>query len=122
MNPLLILLLLALLQTKHLVVDWCWQTPYELDNKGKYLHWGGIQHAAKHAISTGICFVAFSPHMALAAVVIDFLAHYHIDWAKMNLNTYWQLHPLHHAKFWWLMGADQWAHQMTYLLLTLLVF
>ena len=47
--------LLLLLQIKHLIVDWFWQTPVELQNKGHYLHKGGIHHAAKHAIGTLLC-------------------------------------------------------------------
>ena len=117
-----IILLLAMLQLKHLIVDWCWQPPYELDNKGTYGHWGGVRHALKNAIGTGLCVLPFVPWMVPKVILIDFLCHYHIDFSKMNLNRHWGLHPLEHARFWWLMGADQWAHQMTYLLLTLLVF
>jgi len=49
-----VLLILLLLQIKHLIVDWCWQPAYEWQNKGTYGHWGGIRHALKNAIGTGL--------------------------------------------------------------------
>ena len=119
-----ILLLLWMFTVKHFLVDFVFQTAEEVEHKGTYLDYRGVKHSIKHAFGTlfVLLILGASFEQSWMYAAADFVIHYHIDWAKMNLNTYWQLHPLHHAKFWWLMGADQWAHQMTYLLLTLLVF
>ena len=117
--------LLLLLQTKHLIVDWFWQPPYEFLNKGTYGHWGGIRHALKHAIGTAICLFCISFLRPVYPLIIilslfDFLVHYHIDWAKMNLNRLLKVGP-NDARFWALVGIDQYLHQITYLLITLAV-
>lgn len=118
---------LFLVQIKHLVVDWMWQPPFEFLNKGTYGHWGGIRHAGKNAIGTALAiYLGFNgfdltgsgpvtPALALWLGFIDFVIHYHIDWTKVRLNARWKLGPLTHAQFWWLTGADQAAHQITYL-------
>ena len=113
-----LLALLILLQVKHLIVDWCWQPAYEWMNKGKYGHPGGLRHSAKNAVGTMLCFMFFvSPLAALGVLVIDFLVHYHIDWAKMNINKKMKWGPTTHDEFWALTGADQFLHQVTYILL-----
>lgn len=116
MNSTIIAMLL--LQIKHLIVDWCWQPPYEWQNKGTYGHFGGIRHAAKNAIGTALCFVPFVAVPALVAItLIDFVLHYHIDWAKMSINKALDLSPSKNAEFWYLTGFDQFLHQLTYLIL-----
>jgi len=116
-----VLLILLLLQIKHLIVDWCWQPAYEWQNKGTYGHWGGIRHALKNAIGTGLCFAFFVPLPLVAAIIaIDFIAHYHIDFTKMNINRIKGWGPTTHDQFWMLIGLDQFLHQITYLFLVLL--
>jgi hypothetical protein len=46
------LLLLFLLFTKHLILDFLYQPPYQWKNKGTYGHLGGIVHAGQHALAT----------------------------------------------------------------------
>jgi hypothetical protein len=114
---------LALLQIKHLIVDWCWQPAYEYLNKGTYGHWGGVRHALKNAVGTGACFVAFvEPLTVLLILVGDFLLHYHIDYSKVNINKRMGWGPTTHAEYWALTGADQTAHQLCYLLWLALAF
>lgn len=118
-----LLVCMALLQIKHLVVDWCWQPPYEWMNKGFYGHWGGIRHSLKNAVGTGLCFVPFADPITVAAVtVMDFVAHYHIDYGKVNINKAMGWGPLTHDQFWRLTGADQAAHQLCYVLWLTFVF
>jgi Protein of unknown function (DUF3307). len=112
-----ILLLFLLLQTKHLIIDWIWQPEYEWKNKGTYGHFGGIRHAGKNAIGTGICFYIFVGLWAIPIAVFDFMIHYHIDWSKMNINKKTGWGPLTHCQFWWLTGFDQYLHQITYIFL-----
>jgi hypothetical protein len=42
--------------------------------------------------------------------LLDFVAHYHIDWAKMN----WGQRDTRHPSFWAHLGLDQMAHHLTY--------
>jgi Protein of unknown function (DUF3307) len=110
-----VLELVLLLQIKHLIVDWCWQPEYEWKNKGTYLHFGGIRHALKNAIGTGLCFILVSnPVVMLLVFGIDFLVHYHVDWTKCWCikRTGW---TANNPEFWWLTGADQFLHQIGYL-------
>ena len=116
-----LLLLLLLIQIKHLVIDWMWQPEYEWKNKGTYGHLGGLRHAAKNAVGTAFVFCFFVPHLAWLVLLIDFLAHYHIDWAKMNINRIKGWGPTTHPQFWWLTGFDQFLHQITYLFLIWIV-
>ena len=44
----------ALLLVKHFVCDFVVQTPYQIMNKGRYGHPGGLLHAGIHAAATGL--------------------------------------------------------------------
>ena len=105
---------LTLLQLKHFLVDWVLQTQYQIDTKGRYLHPGGLAHSLQHGLFTAVIFLFFDPQISLVAGSLDFVAHYHIDWLKSNLSK--GLSPSN-KEFWVLMGADQLAHQLTYLAL-----
>lgn len=56
-----------------------------------------------------------SPMAALMIACIDGMIHYHIDWAKMNLNAKMGWGPTTHEQFWALLGFDQYLHALTYL-------
>lgn len=113
------ILLMALLQLKHCVLDFVLQPPYQWQNKGTYGHLGGIIHSGQHALATGILllFFSISPLLILGIVVGEFIAHYHIDWAKMNINKHqgWTANTSEY--FWWLTGIDQLLHQWTYVVI-----
>ena len=115
-----ILYLLLLLQVKHLVIDWILQPKWMWSNKGTYGHYGGLVHAGLNALGTAGCFLVLG-FPALLVLFIDCIAHYHIDWAKMNINKFKGWGPITHNEFWWLTGADQFLHQITYLGLIALV-
>ncbi len=118
----LILLMLIAFQIKHLIIDFVLQIPYHYLNKGAYGHFGGIEHALMHGIGTCIVLVFFTnPLLALGLALIDMVVHYHIDWAKMNINRIMNWMPNTSEYFWWLLGADQFLHQATYLALVALV-
>src|SRR5258706_15311750 len=102
------LTLLILLQVKHFVCDFPLQGPFQYKNKGTYGHRGGILHAAIHAVGTSACFDVLGVPMAIAWIVtVEAVVHYHIDWAKMNINARMGWGPLTHERFWWLLGFDQ---------------
>lgn len=122
--PLLLLVLsLALIETKHLLVDWVWQPCYEHQNKGIYGHWGGIRHSLKNALGTVACLFLVYPWSPtgtwITVFLIDFITHYHIDWSKKQVTKRYGLDPMLHPQFWWLTGFDQYLHHIVYLVLAL---
>lgn len=117
------MMLLFWLFTKHLVVDFFLQPPYMYKNKGTYGHLGGLLHAGLHAIATGLLLycLGYLSLICLGLALLDGLLHYHIDWSKVKLNTKYGWGPLTSEKYWWLLGLDQYAHCLTYLLIAYLL-
>ena len=113
--------LVLFLFTKHFIVDFPLQKPYQWMNKGTYLHPGGILHAGLHGLATMLAFAWYAPMACVYLGFIDAFIHYHIDWAKMNLNKRMGWGANTHEEFWWLLGLDQFLHALTYVLLIALV-
>ena len=111
--------ILALLFSKHFLLDFPLQTPYQYLNKGKYGHPGGLLHSGLHGLATLLIFALVTPFAYLFALA-DFLIHYHIDWAKVQINNHYQLNP-QTPRFWTLLGLDQYLHAMTYIAMVSLV-
>ena len=111
------LLLITFLLVKHFIADFPLQPPYFYKNKGTYGHKGGLLHAWTHFLGTYLCFVFYSKYAVICALV-DGIAHYHIDWAKVKINKKMGWGPTTHEQFWWLMGFDQLLHALTYVILT----
>lgn len=108
--------LLIALQLKHFIVDFPLQTKYQWSNKGTYGHLGGVLHAALHGLGTFTVLFCFIEDFSLAwyIALADMFIHYHIDWAKMNINKKLGWGPTTHPEFWVLLGLDQLLHQLTY--------
>lgn len=109
--------LFLLFQLKHFIFDWLYQPPWQYRNKGTYGHPGGIVHALQHFFPTYLILYFFAGlDMGLAGVLAftEFLIHYHVDWAKMNLNQKLGWGPTTSEWFWRLTGFDQLLHQLTY--------
>jgi hypothetical protein len=115
------LLLITLLFTKHFIVDFLLQGPYQYKNKGTYLHGGGILHAGLHGWFTALICYWFVPQVCFTLGLIDAIIHYHIDWIKMKINKHMGWGSNTHEQFWWLLGLDQYLHALTYIGLILLV-
>jgi hypothetical protein len=117
-----IILLLALLFTKHLVFDFIYQPPYQWQNKGTYGHLGGIIHTGQHVIASW-CILLFFTTLPLCALLCatEALIHYHMDWFKMWYNKKKGWGATTHNEFWILTGIDQWVHAMTYILMVALL-
>ena len=113
-------LILALF-AKHFVIDYPLQVRYQYSNKGTYGHPGGLLHAGLHAAGTWLCFFLYAPGASYYLGMIDGMIHYHVDWAKMNLNAKLGWGPTTHEEFWWLLGLDQFLHALTYIGLVALV-
>lgn len=112
-----IFVVLALLFVKHWYVDFIDQTAEEIEHKGNYLDWLGIKHSLKHGLGTAIVLFAVTTLDFETAVffgALDFIFHYHIDWAKININKE-NNYTVETPKFWQWLGADQLAHNLTYL-------
>lgn len=73
-------------------------------------------HSIKHGLVTFIIFAFFTVNFSFSVIigVIDFVIHYHVDWAKMNINKRWN-YTIEQPQFWAWLGADQLAHSLTYL-------
>lgn len=117
----MIYLLLAL-TIKHFIIDFPLQPKYMYSNKGTYGHFGGLLHAGLHGVGTFICLYIVAQEHAFLLAFIDFIVHYHIDWAKMNLNKKLGWGPNTHEEFWWLLGLDQLFHSLTYIAIVAFAF
>ena len=117
--------LLALLQIKHWYIDFVNQSMEEVHSKGIYGDAAGLWHSGKHAIGTLFCILIltgtnyFSEAFLLAC--LDFVVHYHVDWAKININKS-KNYTVETKEFWAWLGFDQLMHQLTYLAILYLVF
>jgi hypothetical protein len=117
-----IFILLALLFVKHWYIDFVNQSSEEVHGKGIYGNAYGVMHSIKHGVATFIIFWMFLSSWPLAIILgaIDFALHYHIDWAKININKRYN-YTVEHKPFWIWLGADQLAHQLTYIFLIWIV-
>lgn len=109
---------LFLLFVKHFICDFPLQSnPWLYRNKGTYLHPGGLVHAGVHGIGTLLVLAPFIGSASMIYALIDMIVHYHIDWAKMNINQHYDLQPHTSERFWILLGFDQLLHHMTYFMI-----
>jgi hypothetical protein len=118
----LALLILTLLFIKHWFADFVVQYPYMVEQKGTYGAEGGIHHSLIHSVLTWLVMYALLQNTAIAVftALFDFVAHYHIDWLKMNINR-WRNLSIKDNEFWMWLGADQLAHCLTYIVIVLWV-
>ncbi len=111
-----IFIALGLLFVKHWYVDFVNQSNEEVASKGIYGDFHGIMHSLKQGVGTALV-LALTGVFFLDAILlglIDFVLHYHIDWAKININKRFN-YTIQDPKFWAWLGADQLAHSLTYL-------
>jgi hypothetical protein len=116
-----VLAVFFILQVKHFVGDFVFQTDRMVAEKGIYGARHGIYHSLIQSAGTFLAFFWIHPAIGVVAAFLDFLAHYHIDWAKININKKYNYTPAD-RKFWFWLGLDQLAHQLTYIVLVGWVF
>ena len=106
---------LLLFQFTHWIFDFLWQTSYQLQNKGKYGHPGGLIHAGGHAVGSFPVLMLLTPNMdwVIGLALAEFVVHYHCDWVKERMNRQ-QGWTMEDREFWLALGADQAFHQLTY--------
>ena len=144
----MLLNLMMLLITKHFVVDFLMQPAWMYKNKGKYGHEGGIAHAGLHMVVTYIILIIWSNFnwpLSASLAIFEGIIHYHIDWAKVNINKLkfkkyiffkglWNKNddvkrhivwiidkkewlPNTSEWFWYILGLDQFLHYTTYMVM-----
>lgn len=115
-----VLSLVVLFIVKHFICDFILQSDRMIKEKGTYGAAGGRDHALVHAAGTILLLFIVLPwnlaaHMAAIILgLVDGVIHYHIDWSKSKINTRFNLYPEWDKMFWWLLGADQMLHYLTY--------
>jgi len=62
-------------------------------------------------------FIGISPMIILICGLIDLVVHYHVDWLKVKFGS----KDITNPQYWREFGADQLAHQLTYLLFAYLL-
>ncbi|WP_299356775.1 DUF3307 domain-containing protein [uncultured Shimia sp.] len=109
-----ILILIALLQIKHLIADFYCQTLWMLTGRDQYFHLGRTVHAAIHAVFSIVIFAFFGTPITWLIILFlfEFIIHFHVDFWKARENVVKQLTP-NNAKFWRAMGLDQAIHHLT---------
>ena len=116
-----VVLVMLLLQIKHFVADFVLQTDRMVMEKGTYFARYGIYHSLIQAAGTFLALAWIHPALGLVTAIFDFVVHYNVDWAKMNINRHFGYTPKDH-KFWLWLGIDQLAHQLTYVAIVGWVF
>lgn len=113
----LLLLTFFLLQVKHLLADYIWQTGWMVSNKGNYGHLGGLAHAGLHAFLTLLVLMGlgFDPIWVVIVSLGELVLHYHIDWLKDQIIRRRRPSPAT-REYWVYTGLDQFGHQVTLLL------
>ena len=108
-----VFLLLSLFGIKHFIADFPLQFQYMVQEKGTYGATGGLHHSMIHALFTLfiIMFAVDDAYLALLLALADGIIHYHIDWAKQQLNRNLTMKD---DRWWTLMGLDQCLHYLTY--------
>ena len=109
------LILLILLQVKHLFADFFLQTQRMLAGRDEYLHIGRAQHAGLHGLFSAFALLLVGAPLGftLAICLAEAVLHYHIDWGKGCYSARKQNSPTD-AAYWRAFGTDQLLHQLTY--------
>lgn len=119
------LAIFLLLTVKHALCDLFLQSYLRL-NKGLYT--GGWPHYAQHGVATLAVLLLFADiQLAVALAVADFLAHWHIDFAKHRIIQAYERHTgvamerWNRSLYWFIQAADQILHFVTYYILAVIV-
>ncbi|MEM9576527.1 MAG: DUF3307 domain-containing protein [Pseudomonadota bacterium] len=110
-----LLILLCLLQAKHMFADFFLQTRIMLDGRETYIHLGRFLHAGVHAAGSAVAFLCVGSSLLfiIPVVIAEWIVHFHIDWWKGRHTKLLNLTPAD-AAFWRATGMDQAMHQFTY--------
>jgi hypothetical protein len=118
-----ILILLLLLQIKHCYADFVIQTYAQTVRKGIYRDPIGISHSVDHIWTSMVALLIFSffyptdPVTVVWLCFVEGILHYHIDFIKVHYGSKDNTKPVFWAQF----GYDQLAHQITYLMMAIVL-
>ena len=114
-----VLILICLLQIKHMFADYFLQTPKMLQGRGSYWHMGRAQHAGVHALGSVLALLAVGAPLGfiLVLVPLEWAVHFNIDWGKARYGEVKGYGP-NEAGFWRANGFDQALHHLTYIAMT----
>jgi hypothetical protein len=111
----LVLAVMAVLIVKHALFDFVLQTRFQLDNKHRYGHPGGLAHAGLHVLGSLPAVILARPAWLVGAAVLaaEFVLHYHNDWFKERWIRArgWTTGD---RRFWAAFGVDQMLHALGY--------
>lgn len=122
MTPTLLIALYLSFRLKQLVCDFILQTEWMALNKsapGVKGYKALIAHTLIHSIATALITIVFAPALIWLAL-IDFIIHSVIDRTKGVLTRKKGWMPKD-TFFWWAMGADQEAHNLTHLAYVIII-
>jgi hypothetical protein len=125
--------LLFLLLAKHFICDFALQGRFpQTHDKHKLTSRKGHLHALDHAVGTALVFSFITIWCAVSSInvewyilfapiifgVLDYIAHFKIDWLKNNFvhANQWSQNS---REFWILTSIDQILHSLTYLVLVI---
>lgn len=110
-----VMVLLCLLQIKHMLGDFFFQTKIMLEGRSQYAHFGRALHAGVHVIGSIVAFLIIGAPLSfiIPLVIAEGIVHFHIDWWKGRHTSEQSLTPAD-AGFWRATGVDQTLHQLTY--------
>lgn len=112
---------LFLLILKHAIVDVGIQRHLGYQKKHLWLSRRAQLHYIGHGLGTFLVLSPIGVNIALIAGIADWIAHWHIDFAKTNLNNIYELSHTDYA-YWWLLTADQFLHYTTYFLIIYFIY
>ena len=105
---------------KHAIVDLGIQSHLNDIDKNRYISNAHI-HYLHHGISTFLIALFFtSPQLAILCAIIDYVAHWHIDFVKHNVTTIFNIEGKS-LVWWWISAADAALHFLTYYVIILLI-
>ncbi|WP_246731526.1 DUF3307 domain-containing protein [Methylocapsa sp. S129] len=105
--------LLLVMAFKHFVADFLFQTSWIAHGKERVTGWFAplAIHVLGHAALTLLIALAIAPRLWWLAPA-DLVVHAAIDRGK-SVTGHWGRWDVKQGQFWWLMGFDQFLHQVT---------
>ena len=100
------------LMIKHFIVDIGIQS--HIPGSPKHKYFSGHLHYFHHGVGAFLATLFVVPiQYAMLIGVIDYIAHWHIDWAKHHLNREIKA-EVRSERWWWTMVLDQCIHTFCY--------
>ena len=119
-GPTLILIMFLFL-LKHFLADFVLQPGWMAKGKAAKRNWQVplVVHSAIHGLLTYALALFLAPSFWWLGI-LDFSVHFAIDRGKAIASLRWNANPAQ-SIYWWLFGADQMLHQLTHLILALVL-